>query len=84
MTYPPTILDSDTALIILRRILASTCLEALMNVHCRANGFTKSDLLPRKWYPSTRLLPPETDRYKELEDAYINISDASYVIDGLG
>jgi len=83
-TYLPAISDSDAELITLHKMLALTCIGALIKVHCGANGLVKSGLLPRKWHLPTWFLPPVTDKYEELEDIHKTISDALNVIDGLG
>ena len=55
-----------------------------MNAYCVANSFVKSRVLPRKWYPPTWLLPPATNKYDESKETHRTISDALYVIEGLG
>ena len=67
-TYVPAISASEAAPIILRRILDSTWIEALINIRWEAKGLVKSGLFLRKWYPLTLLLPPDTDRYDESKD----------------
>ena len=52
-TYLVAISDSKAVLITLHRMLALTCIGALMEIPCRANGLVKSGLLPRKWYLPT-------------------------------
>ena len=80
-TYKLAISDSYVELITLRKMLALICIRVLIKVRCRANGLVKSGLLPRKWYPPTRLLPPVTDKYEESEDIHKTISDALNMID---
>ena len=83
-TYTPAISASDAAPMIFCRILDSTCIGALMNTYCWAKGLVGSGTIPRKWYPLTRLLAFGIERYEESDDIQSIISDALYVIEGLG
>ena len=84
LTCADAISASDAALIMFLNILALACIDALINTRYGAIGFVGSYLLPRKWYPLTRLLALGTERHEESEEIHNIMLDFSHAMEGLG